>query len=119
MYRYQKQAAEEAQENPKVGELKDRLIAAYPRLFSSVANKSPPDHGRYGTARIKLKPNPNMYRHREYQLQGNRGEAMKELLAEVIDRGWIEPFNSECASSAFIVPRRRRGSGGWWSIIGA
>ena len=64
-----KQAAEEAQENPKAAELKERLINAYPRLFSSAANKNPPDRGRFGTARIKLKPNPKIYRHREYQLQ--------------------------------------------------
>ena len=38
-----KQAAEEAQENPKVAELKEKLINAYPRLFSGVANKNPPD----------------------------------------------------------------------------
>ena len=53
-----KQAAEEAQENPKVAELKERLINAYPWLFSGVANKNPPDRGRFGTARIKLKTNP-------------------------------------------------------------
>ena len=41
-----KQAAEEAQENLKVAELKKRLINAYPRLFSGVANKNPPDRGR-------------------------------------------------------------------------
>ena len=50
-----KQAAEEAQENPKVAGLKERLISAYPRLFSGVANKKPPDRGRFGTARIKLR----------------------------------------------------------------
>ena len=60
-----KQAAEEAQENPKVAELKERLIYAYPRLFSGVANKNPRDRGRFGTARIKLKPNPKIYRHPE------------------------------------------------------
>ena len=49
-----KQAAEEAQENPKVAKLKERLINAYPRLFSGVANKNPPDRGRFGTAKIKL-----------------------------------------------------------------
>ena len=38
-----KQAAEEAQENPKVADLKETLINAYPRLFSGVATKSPPD----------------------------------------------------------------------------
>ena len=84
-----KQAAEEAQENPKVDELKERLINAYPRLFSGVANKNPPDRGRFGTARIKLKPKPKIYRHREYQLQGDRAEAMKKLLAEFTEQGWI------------------------------
>ena len=80
-----KQAAEEAQENPKVAELKEGLINAYPRLFSGVANKNPPDRGRFGTAKIKLKPNPKIYRHREYHLQGDRAEAMKRLLAEFIE----------------------------------
>ena len=90
-----KQAAEEAQENPKVAELKERLINAYPRLFSGIANKNPPDRGRFGTARIKLKPNRKIYLHREYQLQGDRAEAKKKLLAEFIERGWIEPSDSE------------------------
>ena len=81
-----KQAAEEAQENPKVGELKERLIAAYPRLFSGVVNKNPPDRGRFGTARIKLKPNPKIYRHREYQLQGDRAES-EEAIGRVHRRG--------------------------------
>ena len=109
-----KQAAEEAQENPKVAELKERLISAYPRLFSGVANKNPPDRGRFGTARIKLRPNPKIYRHREYQLQGDRAEAMKKLLAEFIERGWIEPSDSEWASPAFIVPEKEKGE---WRLV--
>ena len=104
-----KQASEEAQENPKVAELKERLINAYPRLFSGVANKNPPDRGRFGTARIKLKPNPKIYRHREYQLQGDQAEAMKKLLAQFIERGWIEPSDSEWASPALIVPKNEKG----------
>ena len=109
-----KQAAEEAQENPKFAELKGRLINAYPRLFSGVANKNPPDGGGFGTARIKLKPNPKIYRHREYQLQGDRSEAMKKLLAEFIERGWIEPCDSEWASPAFIVPKEEKGE---WRLV--
>ena len=104
-----KQAAEEAQENPRVAELKERLINAFLRLFSGVANRNLPDRGRFGTARIKLKPNPKIYRHREYQLQGNRAEAMKKLLAEFIERGWIEPSDSGWASPAFIVPKEEKG----------
>ena len=109
-----KQAAEEAQENPKVAELKERLINAHPRLFSGVANKNPPDRGRFGTAKIKLKPNPKIYGHREYQLQGDRAEAMKKLLAEFIERGWIEPSDSEWASPAFIMPKKEKGE---WRLV--
>ena len=109
-----KQAAEEAQENPKVAELKERLINAYPRLFSGVANKNPRHRGRFGTARIKLKPNPKIYRHREYQLQGDRAEAMKKLCAEFMERGWIEPSGSEWASPAFIVPKKEKGE---WRLV--
>ena len=109
-----KQAAEEAQENPKVAELKERLINADPRLFSGVNNKNPPDRGRFGTAKIKLKPNPKIYPHREYQLRGDRAEAMKKLLAEFIERGWIEPCDSEWASPAFIVPKKEKGE---WRLV--
>ena len=109
-----KQAAEEAQENPKVADLKERLINAYPRLFSGGANKNPQHRGRFGTERIKLKPNPKIYRHREYQLQGDRAEAMKKLLAEFIERGWIEPSYSEWASPAFIVPKKEKGE---WRLV--
>ena len=109
-----KQAAEEAQENPKVAELEERLINAYPRPFSGVTNKNPPDRGRFGTARIKLKPNPKIYRHREYQLQGDRAEAMKKLVAEFIEQGWIEPSDSEWASPAFIVPKNVKGE---WRLM--
>ena len=110
-----KQATEEAQENPKVAELKERLINAYPQLFSGVANKNPPDRGRFGPARIKLKPNPKIYRHREYQLKGDWAEAMKKLFAEFIERGWIEPSDSEWASPAFIVPKKEKGE---WRLVG-
>ena len=113
-----KQAAGEAQENPKVAELKERLINAYPRLFSGVANKNPPDRGRFGTARIKLKPNPNIYRHREYQLQGDQAEAMKKWLAKFIERGWIEPPTVSGPAQPLSCPRKRRASGGWWLITG-
>ena len=109
-----RQAAEEAKENLKVAELNDRFIEAYPQLFSGVANKNPPDRGKYGTAKIKLNPNPNIYRRGEYQLPGDRAEAMKKLLMEFIERGWFEPSDSEWASPAFIVPKKEKGE---WRLV--
>ena len=57
-----RQAAEAAKENPKVAKLIDRLIEAHPQLFSRVASKNPLDRGKFGTAKIKLKENPKIYR---------------------------------------------------------
>ena len=62
-------AAQEARENQRVDELRERLVRDYPRLFSGVANKNPPDRGKFATARMQLKPKPKVYRHREYSFK--------------------------------------------------
>ena len=36
-------AAQEARESPRVDELRERLVKDFPRLFSGVANRNPPD----------------------------------------------------------------------------
>ena len=81
----------------------------YARLVSGVADKNPPDRGRFSTARIKLKPDPKVYRHGEYHLQGERREAIKHLLKDFIERQLIEPLDSEWASPAFILPKKEKG----------
>ena len=108
-------AAQEARENSRLDELWERLVKDYPRLFSGLANKITPDRGRFGTAGINLNPNPKVYLHREYQLQGERAEGMEKLLKEFIERGWIEPSDSEWARPAFIMPRK--GKGHWRLVV--
>ena len=95
-------------------ELRERLVKDFPRLFTGVANQNPQDRGRFGTARIELKPKPKVYWHREYQLQGERAEAMKNLLKKVIEHGWMESSDSEWASPAFIVPKKQKGK---WRLV--
>ena len=107
-------AAQEARENPRVDELRERLVKYYSRLFSSVANMNQLHRGEFGTARIKLKPNPKIYRQGEYQHQGERAEAMKKLLKEFMGRGWTEPSDSEWASPAFMVPKKEKGE---WRLV--
>ena len=41
---------------------------------------------------------------------------MKKLLAKFIERGWIEPSDSEGASQAFIVPKKEKGE--WRLVVG-
>ena len=40
---------------------------------------------------------------------------MKKLLKEFIERGWIEPSDSEWASPAFFVPNKEKGE--WRSVV--
>ena len=87
----------------------------YQRLFSGLANKKLPDRGRFGTTRIKLKPTPNAYQHREYQLPSARAEAIKKLLKEFIERRWIQRSDNEWASPAFVVPKKEKG--GWRPVV--
>ena len=49
----------------------------------------PPVRGPYGEAKIRLKPDPRVYRHREFALRGERKEAMEKILREFIERGWL------------------------------
>ena len=55
-----------------------------------------------------------IYLHREYELQGERAEAMKRFFMEFIERGWIEPSDSEWASPVFIVPKKEKGE---WRLV--
>ena len=41
-------------------------------------------------------------------------EAMKKLLKEFIERGWIQPSDSEWASPAFIVPKKEKDE---WRLV--
>ena len=113
-----RQAAEEAKASPKVAELRDRLIDAYPRLFSAIANKNPPDHGKFGTAKIKLKPNPKISRHREYQLEGERVEGMKKLLMELMSVVGLNPPMMSVQAWPSAFQKRRRVNRDWLLITG-
>ena len=98
----------------RVDELRKRLVKDYPRLFNAVANINPADRGDFCTERIKLKPNARVYPHREYQLHRDPAGAMKKLLKEFIEGGWIESSDSEWASPAFIVRKKEKGQ---WRLV--
>ena len=68
----------------------------------------------YGEAKIRLKLDPRVYRHREFALRGERKEAMKKILREFIERGWLEPCHSEWASPCFVPPKKVAGE---WRLV--
>ena len=108
-------AKAESNECPKIQALRARLKQKYGDIFFSGKPVFPPTvRGPYGEAKIRLKPDPRVYRHREFALRGERKEAMTKILREFIERGWLEPCRSEWASPCFMVPKKMAGD---WRLV--
>ena len=108
-------AKAESDECPKIQALRARLKQKYgDTFFSGKPVFPPPVRGPYGDAKIRLKPDPRVYRHREFALRGERKEAMERILRDFIERGWLEPCHSEWASPCFVVPRIVAGE---WRLV--
>ena len=83
-------AKAESDECPKIQALRARLKQKYgDTFFSGKPVFPPPVRGPYGEAKIRLKPGPRVYRHREFALRAERKEAMEKILREFIERRWL------------------------------
>ena len=95
--------------------LRARLNQKYGETFFSGKPVFPsPVRGPYGEAKIRLKQDPRVYRHREFALRRERKEAMEKILRDFIERGWLEPCHSEWASPCFVVPKKVAGE---WRLV--
>ena len=108
-------AKAESDDCPKIQALRARLKQKYgDTFFSGKPVFPPPVRGTYGEAKIRLKQDPRVYRHREFALRGERKEAMEKILRDFIQRGWLEPCHSEWASPCFVVPKKVAGE---WRLV--
>ena len=95
---------------PNIPSLRARVKQKYgDTFFSGKPVFRPTVRGPYCEARIRRKPDPPVYQHREFALRGERKEAMEKILREFIDRGWLEPCHSTGASPWFVVPKKVAG----------
>ena len=83
-------------------------------VLSGKLQKTPPIRGPYGEARINIKHGAQPRRQRAFQLVGERADALKAILEEYVDRGWIEPSYSEWGAPAFVVPKKVAGE---WRLV--
>ena len=110
-----RKAKAESDDCPKIQALRARLKQKYgDTFFSGKPVFPPPVRGPYGEAKIRLKQDPHVYRHREFALRGERKEAMEKILRDFIKRGWLEPCHSEWASPCFVVPKKVAGE---WRLV--
>ena len=104
------EAAKEAKEISKEAELKDRPIEADPRPFTGVAIKNRPDCWNFGRAKMKRKANVKIYCHREYQLQGERAEAMNVRMYADLSGPLQKILQASELDAIVCAPRNRPGN---------
>ena len=108
-------AKAEADECPRIHAWRARLKQKYgDTFFSERPVFPPPVRGPYGEAKVRLKPDHRVYRHRESALRGERKEAMEKILREFIETGWLELCHSEWASPCFVVLKKVAGE---WRLV--
>ena len=83
-----------ADSDPRVQALREKIKGDYAKkLVSGKPTKDPPIRGAYGGAGLR---HPHkVFRQREFALKGDRLEAMKAMLKEFMERGWLEPCTSD------------------------
>ena len=90
----------------------EKLIAQIRKEFKDVLEQpiyakdiNPAIRGPFGVARIELKEGAKPMHKKFFRCSGEREEALKEMIAKLISRGWIVPSKSEWTSQAFVVPK--------------
>ena len=83
-------------------------------VLSGKLHKDPPVRGPYGEASINLKPGAKPKRMRGFQVHGPKAEALKKMVEDFTEIGWLEPSYSEWGSAAFVVPKKEEGQ---WRMV--
>ena len=83
-------------------------------VLSGKLPTTPPVRGPFGLAHINLVPGATPKRHRSFKMVGEREEALKTIIKEYIDRGWLEPSFSDWGSPCFVVPKKNPGE---WRLV--
>ena len=93
----------------------DEIIKIYGEVLIGKACQRPPVRGESGEATMPRGYRPPL--HCDFQMKGEHGQTVVNILQGFIERGWIEP----CASGpppAVSLERNQRGSGSWlWSTV--
>lgn len=106
---------ERAEQCEEVRRLKAEIEARFrDTSLSGVPVKDPPKRCEWGEARIHLTPGATPYRARAFKMEGERGEALKKIIEQFVERGWLEKSHSEWASPAFVVPKKKPGE---WRLV--
>ena len=74
-----------------IAQAKSSILEDYGHdVLSGKLPRDPPIRGPFGLARIDLVPGARPKRQRSFKMVGEREEALKEILEEYCEMGWLE-----------------------------
>ena len=85
-----------------------KINKEYPDVLHQITlakDVDPAIRGPFGVARIELQEGAVPQKRRPFRMLGEKEEAFRILIQKFLDRGWIEPSNSEWGSQAFLVTK--------------
>jgi hypothetical protein len=95
--------------------LRAKMLGEYQgTVFSNKSVRDPPVRGPFGEATITLKPGVTPRKQRPFQMHGERLEAWKKLIDQLIEDGKIEEGVSDWNSPSFPVAKKESGK---WRLV--
>ena len=102
-------------EDEKVDAIKKKIMEDYSQsVFRSCLGKMPPVRGPLGEATIEIKPDRVSVKQIPFRLAGERREALRKLIKDLLEEGKIEQGKSAWNSPAFPVPKKNPGE---WRLV--
>ena len=99
---------ESTEEHPEAKPFMEAINRDYEDVLHRVTlarDVDPELRGPYGVAVIELKDGAIPQQRKPFRMIGEKEEAFRALIAKFLERGWIEPTNSEWGSQAFLVTK--------------
>ena len=113
------QALWKAKADPAIQKLEEMAKAEVGDVIGATSVNNPPANERraFGDAVIKLVKDQT-FPQRNFAFTGDRLEALKPIIDQFLERGWIAHPDSDWGSPAFIVPQKKRRDLDYWWITG-
>ena len=99
---------ESTEEHPGAKPFIEKLEKMYQDVLHQVTlakDVNPSLRGPFGVARIELQDGAVPQKRKPFRMLGEKEEAFKVLIKKFLERGWIEPSDSEWGSQAFLVTK--------------
>ena len=116
MYSVIESTEEHSEAGPFIAEIQRR----YPDVLQQVTlakDVDPKVRGNFGLARIELQEGALPQKRKPCRMIGEKEEAFRALIQKFLDRGWIEPTDSEWGSQAFLVSKPSTNKQDAWRMV--